>query len=369
MDFRLKFITMTLPRTFMPVKYSPLTVVVTSFMLIFSLSVSADSDEQALATLTVQPHFKQHDLTIDGIIEPIKAATVSAQTSGRIITVNYDVNDEVLAGSPLLEITSDEQTAEFNAAQANLAQAIARNNEAQATLSRFKALFPQGAISQGQMDEATANASSTEQAVTAAQAQLNKAKQSLNYTVVSAPFKGRVTQRFIEQGETITYGQPLFSGYSTENLRATFSIAPQFLVAAKQADTFTLTLANGEQLTSHDIQVFDFADPQSQQHQVRVNFNHPQGYAGQWVKGQFTVSETKGFILPMSALVRRHQLDGVYRKVGSNYLLTQVRVTNVDKHNNTFEVQSGVMAGDEIIINADTFIISGAHQLASQGED
>ena len=71
-------------------------------------------------------------LELDGVLEAVDQGTVSAQTSGRILSIHYDVNDLVPAGAVLLEITSREQAAGLASAQAALAEAQAVDADAQA---------------------------------------------------------------------------------------------------------------------------------------------------------------------------------------------------------------------------------------------
>ncbi|MGL5358503.1 MAG: efflux RND transporter periplasmic adaptor subunit, partial [Shewanella sp.] len=117
-----------------------------SFMLLVALSSGA-LQANTIETIEVVNKPYANWLTLDATIEAVKAATVSAQTSGRIIKLNYDVNDIVPEGAALLEITSKEQGAELASVEAELAKANAQNIEAQAQYQRYQALFPQGAIS------------------------------------------------------------------------------------------------------------------------------------------------------------------------------------------------------------------------------
>ncbi len=55
----------------------------------------------------------------DGRVEAVNRATISAQTSGRIAELPFDVNDYVDAGSVVMRFTDTEQ-------QAALASALAR---------------------------------------------------------------------------------------------------------------------------------------------------------------------------------------------------------------------------------------------------
>lgn len=94
---------------------------------LFTLLAFSTLTTQAASLETLEVMSKPHAnwLTLDASIEAVKAATVSAQTSGRIVKLNYDVNDVVPEGAALLEITSKEQGAELASYEADLAKATA----------------------------------------------------------------------------------------------------------------------------------------------------------------------------------------------------------------------------------------------------
>jgi len=326
---------------------------------------------QAYDVNTLKLAYSEHNQPriYDAKIEAIKAATISAQTSGRIINIHFDVNDLVPQGASLLEITNKEQGAGFAGAEAELAKAEALNTEAQAQYARYKALFPKGAISKGAMDEATAKAKSSKQAVSAAQAQLIQAKESLNYTVVSAPFSGRMTQRFVEQGETISYGQALFSGYDTQHLRAVFQVPQQDIAQLQQQAQVAIQLPNGNEITSGDINVYQFADPLTHQHQVRVNLNAADIediIVGQWIKVTVAFPSRKSLVVPLSAIHQVSDLTSVYRVSNDKIVLNQVRIGRIDTKTNTVEVLSGLMEGDEIVIDAGRYLINSSATKAQE---
>lgn len=306
----------------------------------------------SLETMEVMSKPYANWVTLDATIEAVKAATVSAQTSGRIIKLNYDVNDVVPEGAALLEITSKEQGAELASFEADLAKARALNVESQAQYKRYKELFPQGAISKGAMDEATANAKATEQAVSAAQARVIKATESLKYTVVSAPFSGIVTERFVELGETVSPGQPLLSGFSANQMRAITQVPQRYINQLKNAPEFIVRLSDGRELTSRDLTIFSFADPVSHSYQVRINLpeNEANLQPGTWAKASFKNGEREKIQLPVSALITMNELSSVYLKQGEAFVLTQVRVG--EPLNGEVEVLAGLKSGDTVAMDA-----------------
>lgn len=306
----------------------------------------------SLETIEVMSKPYANWVTLDATIEAVKAATVSAQTSGRIIKLNYDVNDVVPEGAALLEITSKEQGAELASFEADLAKARALNVESQAQYKRYKELFPQGAISKGAMDEATANAKATEQAVSAAQARVIKATESLKYTVVSAPFSGIVTERFVQLGETVSPGQPLLSGFSANQMRAITQVPQRYINQLKNAPEFIVRLSDGRELTSRDLTIFSFADPVSHSYQVRINLpeNEANLQPGTWAKASFKNGEREKIQLPVSALITMNELSSVYLKQGEAFVLTQVRVG--EPLNGEVEVLAGLKSGDTVAMDA-----------------
>jgi multidrug efflux pump subunit AcrA (membrane-fusion protein) len=81
---------------------------------------------------------------LSGTVSAIHQGTVAAQTSGRVSRMLVDVNDEVQAGQPLLEISGKEQSAAVTGAEARVARAQAQQVEAERQLSRYQALIAKG---------------------------------------------------------------------------------------------------------------------------------------------------------------------------------------------------------------------------------
>jgi multidrug efflux pump subunit AcrA (membrane-fusion protein) len=77
----------------------------------------------------------------DGTVEAVNQATMSAQTSGRVAEVYYDVDDYVEPGEPIVRFTNAEQQAALRQAEASLAEALARQKQAAEEFSRASSLF------------------------------------------------------------------------------------------------------------------------------------------------------------------------------------------------------------------------------------
>lgn len=314
---------------------------------LISASTTAQSSE-ALQTIKVELTPSANIVSLDAYVEPVKAATVSAQTSGRILKLNYDINDVVENGAPLLEITSVEQGALLATANAERAKAQAINIEAQRQLARYQTLFPQGAISQGAMDEAEANAKAAEQQLSAANARITQATESVKYTVVTAPFSGIVSQRHVEEGETVSPGQALYSGYSLNQMRAVAHVPQRYIGAVKAQPQIKLLLPNGEQVESQQFTLFSFVDPNTHSYKVRINLpeNLTSVIPGSLVKAQFLAASRPAIFLPESSLLTMNELSAVYILQNNSWVLTQVRTGQSDSGN--IEILAGLSSGDVV---------------------
>ncbi|MCZ4370275.1 efflux RND transporter periplasmic adaptor subunit [Vibrio diazotrophicus] len=308
--------------------------------------------EQASERYIVKSESLAQVVQLDGVVQPINQGTVASQTSGRIVGLNVDVNDYVKKGTVLLEISAVQQSASLDAAQAQLASAIAQDREAQAQVKRYRQLFPKGAISQDVMDSAEARARSASAAVKSAQAAVAQAKESLGYTSVTAPYDGVVTQRHVELGETVAPGTPLVSGFSIDKLRIETEIPQRYQPSVSDVAQFEVVSPQGERILPTQYSLFSYADPQS--HTFKIRLNLPEDIStfvpGMWVKTEFHYGNRDTILIPNSSVVRRAELSSVYRIQDDSRVLNPVRLGQT--YGDYTEVLSGLEEGDVISTTA-----------------
>jgi len=165
----------------------------------------------ALTTLRVQAadiklvpvEYQQVDeeRVLDALVEAVNKATVSAQTSGRVSKIYYDVNDYVKKGAVLLRLRDKEQRAKLRAAQADF-------NQAESEYNRVSELYLKKLSAKSQVDK-------VESQLKSASARLDQAQENMQRTVVKAPYSGIVVKRHIYRpvtGVTESGGEPA-AGY------------------------------------------------------------------------------------------------------------------------------------------------------------
>ena len=297
------------------------------------------------ATVPVAFEKAPRERIYDGTVEAVNQATVSAQTSGRVAEILYDVDDFVEAGSVIMRFTDTDQRAALKNAQAALQESDARFNQADSEYQRISSMFENGTVAKARYDQAKANYEAAKARLESAHAGVSTAEEQLGYTVVKAPYAGIVSQRHVQVGETVRPGQPLMSGLSLEQLRVSVDVPQSMIDPVRRIGRATVYADQpipGESLT-----FFPVADPAANTFRVRVNL--PAGsatlYPGSFVKVGFVVGETERLLVPLAAVVHRSELTAVYVVDDHDrVVLRQIRTGRI--HGERVEVLAGLAAGE-----------------------
>ena len=305
------------------------------------LLATAQADELALETATVELDETPHERLLDGTVEAVNQATMSAQTAGRIAEVFFDVDDYVRPGEPIVRFTDVEQQSAFRRAQAALAEARALQNQADEEYRRVAGLFDAESASKREYDQALAARDAATARVEAAGSSVDVAEQQLEYTLVRAPYAGIVTERHVEIGETVGVGQRLISGLSLEALRVVVDL-PQQVAAKVRENRKAYVLTDDGRIEATRVTVFPYAHSASKTFRVRLEL--PDGqfslYPGMFVKVAFVSGESRRLLVPTAALLRRSEVTGVYVIDDEQQVrMRQIRVGG------TFDQRTEILAG------------------------
>ena len=250
---------------------------------------------------------------LDGVAEAINRGTVSAQTSGRVVEVKFDVDDMVRQGDVLVVIEDAQHQAGVRQAEANLKAATAKRQDAEQDFARIQGVYEKDAVSKADMDKVTNVLQQARAGEQVAQAALQRALQERAYTQVRAPYNGIVTERLIEVGETAQPGTPLVSGLSLDNMRVSVDV-PQNLVESIRGERKAQAKINGKWVTATDVTVFPVADPRAATFKVRLQL--PEGlegvFPGMYVEVGFVAGSQPSLVIPLSTVVLRSEVVGVY---------------------------------------------------------
>jgi RND family efflux transporter MFP subunit len=309
--------------------------------------------ELPFQTVQIQAREIPQQLILEATIEAIHHSTVSAETTGRITEINFDINDSVKEGQVLMRITSAEQQASLAGARANVREAEVRVNEAETEYKRVEGVFAKKLVAKSALDKAAADLKAARERLQAAQAALKSASEKLKYTSIKAPFSGVVVRRLVEVGEAVTPGKPVMEGLSLDDLRVV-AYAPQSAMAVLRNKPKVSVLF--PQQEHAPIEVSDTveaprANPASHSFMVRANLpKFTKGvYPGMLAKMAMTTGMVKSLLVPAAAVVHRSELTAVYVVQEQRVSLRQVRLGRMV--NGDLEVLAGLSAGETVALD------------------
>ncbi len=301
-------------------------------------------------TFTVHRQPLEEHLQLDGVIEAVQQSTVSAQTSGRVTALPFDVDDSVPAGALIVQLEDSEQQARFSQANAGLAEAQAGLTDAQQQFSRTQSLHERKLVANQALDQARNQLNAAQARLAQAEAAVAAAQQQINYTHITAPYGGILIERHVELGESVNPGQPLLTGLSLEHLRVVVDLPQQYAGLARQQRRALVRLPDGSELETGDMTFYPYADPVTHTFRLRMPLSEPdaQLYPGMLVKVNVPVATRDALWIPANAIFHRSELRAVYVLDNQDQpRLRQVRVgaQNGDK----VEILSGLQEGERIL--------------------
>lgn len=390
-------------------KYYGWTLLVGCFLAstVFAETVNSDN---TLPTTVVKYTYVPKLSEFDGSIEATNRSTLSAQTSGVIETINYDVDDVVEKGSVIVRIRSANQQAgleqakaglnqsqatlrqniaslseikaRLQAAKASLAEANTRATEAQNDFNRISEIYKKRLIPKAEFDRAQATLKASRSQVEAARAQIDannaqlratqaqlegtkaglvaskaqvkQAGEQLGYTTLVAPFSGIVTERHVELGEAVNRGSPIMTGISLDQLRVIVEV-PQRLITTvrEQKKAYVRLDGSNKPISVKNITFFPYADPKTNAFKVRIDLQDgiENLFPGMFVKVAFLMGMERVLSVPKEAVVIRSEVTGVYvQKKDGALALRQVRVGEL-VNANEFRVLSGLDDDETVVLD------------------
>lgn len=306
----------------------------------------------ALDTLVLESRSVADTFVVDGTIEAINKATLTAQTQGRVTAIHFDVDDYVEQGELVLELQNSEQKSRVNSATGALEEARAAEQEASKNFARVEDLVKSGTLSQADFDRSKASMDAARARVKQAQGSLDQAREQLSYTQVVAPYPGILTDRFIELGELASPGKPLVAGLSLDRIRITAAVPQRYVDAVRRQQTLTVVLDDGSRLNSDTVTVFPYAESGSHSFRIRADLaaNGHNIYPGMFARVEVVTGERQVIVVPESALLRNQELVAVYLlDENDRPRLTQVRTGRLLADG--VEILSGLRAGSRIAVN------------------
>lgn len=297
---------------------------------------------------------------LDGVVEAVRQATVSAQATGRVASLMVKEGDKVRAGQVLATIDDRDTQTGVARSQAQVAQAEAELANALANVQRTRDLRKQGFVSQAALDVAESQYKAAQAGREGAGAGAQQARLAQSFTQVTAPFDGYVLETLAQAGDLAVPGKPVAVVYAPQPLRVVVQVPASMGAQARSAQRIELQAGEGWVQPAAQ-QGVTAADPVSQT--LTWKMDVPAAAAAQMMPGQqtrvrFVGGTAQRMVVPQAAVLRRGELTGVYVASDKGFVLKAVRLG--PQRGDGLEVLAGLKAGDAVAVNAIQAGLAGA---------
>jgi RND family efflux transporter MFP subunit len=335
----------------------------------------------SLRVATIEASPATVSATLPGTTAAFAAASIYARATGYIAKRNVDIGDRVKAGDLLAQLSVPELDDQISQNEATLNQLKSALEQAQAALvfarqqaARYEELARKNAGSVQNAQQATSQLQQQEAAVAAAQhnvvAQENLIKalyQNRDYASVVAPFDGVITQRNVDVGNLVqgnaTSGTFMFEIMQQDVIRvrvyapqdAAFGVVPGIKAIVRVPEL------PGREFPGTVTRIADALQSGTRTLLTEVDIPNPDGAlrSGIYCTVELHIpSQTPSLSVPADAMIfNRNGMQVAVLSDGK----AQIRKVRVNRDFGTrVEVDSGIKAGDQLILNPPVNLVDGS---------
>lgn len=296
-------------------------------------------------------------------IKSRRSATIQPQVSGTLTQIFVRSGDHAHAGQHLMEIDPRQQQAVVAQQQAMEQQNLALYEYNQKDILRQRKMFASGIISQQAYQQAEQSFNSSKATYESSVNARRSAQQQLAYYHIIAPFEGVVGDVPVHVGDYVSPTTILTTLDDNTDLEAYIYIPAERSSQVRLHLPVNITDAAGKVLDRTRIYfVSPQVDDQLQGILAKARVHASSGLRNsQQVRAQVIWSTAPAPTVPVLGVTRVGGQTFVYvaEKQSDHFIARQRPVTLGDAIGNAYKVNSGLRAGDQVIISGLQFLVDG----------
>lgn len=297
-----------------------------------------------------------------GTLVPKSQFMIAPKISGRLEKLMVNIGDRITRNQLIAELDDEEYSqqvrqaeADLQVAQANLEESLSSLNVAKRELERIQELHNKGISADSELDAAKGAFTTQESRYKVAQAQvahrkasLEAAKVRLSYTKIRATWEDGnnsrvVGERFVHEGTMLTANAPILSILEIDPLLAVIHITDKdYFRIKKDQNAFISTNAIPDKVASGKIvRIAPLLQETSREARIEIEIPNTEEIfkPGMFVSVQVEYAiHTDATVVPVSAVVKRDNQEGVFLADTDNYIAQYVPVKVGISNSNLAEI-------------------------------
>lgn len=314
-------------------------------------------------------------LEASGTVQAAQTSQIASQMMGTITQMRVHEGDRV-QNQQVLAVLDDTQpraavqgaVAAESSAQNDVSGAESELALAESTMKRYQQLYDKKSVSPQEFDQiksryqsALARRDMARARQQQASSEAARARASLGYAQIRAPFAGLVTEKRADPGTLASPGMPLFTIEDTRSYRLEVTVNESDIgivrmggaAPAKPGTPVTIDALGNAELSGKVVQIVPAADPASRSFLVKVQLPADARLrSGLFGRARFSRGERTALVIPASSIVTRGQLPGVY-VIDAGQIAALRYVTLGKTTGQQTEILSGLQEGERLIAAPD----------------
>ena len=297
------------------------------------------------------------DVDANGTVTPISSVALKSRLETTIIAVHFEDGAKVNEGDLLFTLDSRQIDAQIEQAEGVLARDHAQLEGAQRDLRRFTDLVGKGATTQVNVDNARTQSDILAGSIKANQAALENLKVQKSYTMIRAPFSGRISVANVKVGNFVRPADttPLAVINQMAPVYVTFAVPQRVLVdlresMAKGVSSVTATIPGHQRFETGKVaMVENTVDATTGMVTVRgiMDNKNESLWPGTLVATKLVIRNEDSIVVPTVAVQRSQSGNFVFVVKDG---VAKVQPVKVDRTSQGLSVISEGLAGDESVV-------------------
>jgi len=325
----------------------------------------------AAAVIAVSTATVPAALSFTGVIAAQQAADISSQILAPIAELRVREGDRVTRGQILVRLSSAALAAGVQQAESQVAAARQQESAAAAqerlaseTFARYQTLDQRHSVTPHEFDQvrtgfeaAQAQHQAAAAQVQAAQSAAAQSRANQSFTVITAPFAGVVSAKFVDAGAMATPGTPLLRIEDTRQHEVDIQVNESMLAKLRPGSLVQVITGSANPTEARIREIVPSADPAAHTFTVKIALPASTGlYSGMTANVVVPTGQQTAITLPRSSIRERGQLDSVLALDGSS--AAQIRYVNLGRlFGDRVEVTGGLNPGDRVLAHPDDALI------------
>jgi membrane fusion protein (multidrug efflux system) len=285
-----------------------------------------------------------------GTIRAVYEAVVASKILARVEEVRVKAGQEVKQGDVLVVLDKADLKSRIEQAMSAEAAAQAKYEQAETDFGRARRLRAKESITQSELDQASTAMRSSKAELERARQAVEEARIVESYATVRAPLSGRVIDKKVNAGDTVSPGQMLVTMYDPSHMQMVATVRESLAVRLKVGQDLPARLDTfGYECHATVSEIVPEAQAESRSFQVKVTGPCPPNvYTGMFGRIFIPLEDEDVLIVPAAAVRRVGQLDEVDVVEGAAVSRRAVQLGRTLDEG--LEVLSGLKEGEKVVL-------------------